>query len=117
MSNLARAEKMPKPAAAEKPTHRESELRRAIRLLSRFLVGQRRQFVMAFLLLIAEAWSATRVPLVLGFLIDYLSQRIEVIKNATGAVAPLSPLQMFGLHSIVNPDVDTIAIVTIGVVL
>src|SRR5215217_8271261 len=104
MSNLARAEKMPKPAAAEKPTHRESELRRAIRLVSRFLVGQRRQFVMALLMLIAEAWSATRIPLVLGFLIDYLTQRIAFLSNATAARLPLSPLQMFGLPSIVNPD-------------
>src|SRR5262245_13151477 len=72
---------------------------------------------MAFLMLIAEAWSATRMPLVLGFLIDYLTQRIAVIKHASGAVAPLSPLQLIGLNSIVNPDVDTIAIVTIGFVL
>jgi ABC-type multidrug transport system fused ATPase/permease subunit len=72
---------------------------------------------MAFLLLVAEAWSATRIPLVLGFLIDYLSRRISVINNTPLAVAPLSPLQMLGLNSIVNPDVDTIAIVTIGIVL
>src|SRR6266511_2800716 len=116
VSNLVRAEKMPK-AVAAKPPRKESELRRAIRLLSRFLVGQRRQFVMALLLLIAEAWSATRVPLVLGFLIDYLTQRIAFLSNATAARSPLSPLQMFGLNSLVNPDFDTILVVTIGVVL
>jgi ABC-type multidrug transport system fused ATPase/permease subunit/thiamine kinase-like enzyme len=116
VSNLVRAEKMPKTAATD-TARQESELRRSVRLLSRFLVGQRRQFVMAFLLLIAEAWSATRVPLVLGYLIDYLTQRIAVLNNANAARLPLSPLQMFGLNSIVNPDFDTIAIVTIGVVL
>jgi len=116
VSNLVRAEKMPK-AVAAKPPRKESELRRAIRLLSRFLVGQRRQFVMALLLLIAEAWSATRIPLVLGFLIDYLTQRIAFLSNATAARSPLSPLQMFGLNSLVNPDFDTILVVTIGVVL
>jgi ABC-type multidrug transport system fused ATPase/permease subunit len=95
----------------------ESELRHSIRLLSRFLIGQRRQFVMALLMLIAEAWSATRVPLLLGYLIDYLTQRIAFLNNAHGATLPLSPLQMVGLSSVVNSDFDTIMIVTIGVVL
>ncbi len=89
MSNPARAQELPKPAAKEKPARPQSELRRAIRLLSRFLVGQRRQFIMALLMLIAEAWSATRVPLVLGFLIDYLTQRIAFINNANGSALPL----------------------------
>ncbi len=117
MSNSARAENIPQAAAAKQPKRQESELRRAVRLLGQFLVGQRKQFIIAFLLLIAEAWSATRVPLVLGFLIDYLTQRISFLKAPTTTANPLSPLQMLGLPTVFNSDIDTIALVTIGVVL
>jgi ABC-type multidrug transport system fused ATPase/permease subunit len=106
-----------KTTAAEKSARSESEFRRAVRLLSRFLVGQRKQFIMAMLMLIAEAWSATRVPLVIGFLIDYLAQRIAFLKDSTTTANPLSPLQMIGAPTIFHPDIDTVALITIGVVL
>ncbi|HET9221045.1 MAG TPA: ABC transporter transmembrane domain-containing protein, partial [Roseiflexaceae bacterium] len=116
MSNLARAEKLPA-AAATKSERAESELRRAVRLLGQFLVGQRKQFVLAMLMLIVEAWSATRVPLVIGFLIDYLTQRMAYLKAPATTANPLSPFQLFGLPTLINPDIDTVALVTIVVVL
>ena len=58
MSN-AKAVSVPNAAAAQKRERKESELGHAVRLMGRFLVGQRRHFVMALLMLIIEAASNT----------------------------------------------------------
>lgn len=111
MSN-SKAIPAPQTAARAKPARKEGDLQRTIRLMGQFLAGQRRQFILALFLLIAEAWAATRVPLVLGFLIDYIAGRVDPSR-----AAPLSPLQMFGIPSLINPDIDTVIAVALGIVL
>ena len=54
MSNLVRAQRIPKPAAAEQSLPKQSEFRRVARLMGRFMAGHRRQFVMAGLMLIID---------------------------------------------------------------
>ena len=116
MSN-AKAVSVPNAAAAKKRERKESELGHAVRLMGQFLVGQRRHFVMALLMLIIEAASNTCVPLVLGYLITYLTRRMGFLAQAQGATAPLSPLQEIGLSTLIDPDIDTVLIVAISIVL
>ncbi len=59
MSNLTQAQKLSKRAAAAKPARQESELRRVMRLLGRFVARQRAPFILAFVMLLGpSAWSA-----------------------------------------------------------
>ncbi len=111
MSKIEAAQAPPVVAAA-RPKRKESELRRAFRLMGQFLAGQRKQFILALIMLIAEAATAASVPLVMAYLIDYITRRV----NPTGILA-LSPLQAFGLPTLINPDVDTVILVTVGIVL
>jgi len=117
MSNLARAETISKKAAVERAAPKQSEIGRAARLVIRFTAGQRHNFILASLMLILEALTAVLIPLVIAYLIDgYLTPRIGQITGKGGA-SPLSPLAYLGLPTIVDADVDTIAVVTIGIVL
>ena len=117
MSNLARAEKITSKPAVQKAVRQPSEIRRAARLAGRFTTGQRRNFVMAGIMLILEAWTAVQIPLVIAYLIDgYLGPRLAQL-GGKAVPPPLSPLMYFGLPTIVSRDVDTITIVTIGIVL
>jgi ABC-type multidrug transport system fused ATPase/permease subunit/thiamine kinase-like enzyme len=100
----------PQALAAARPPRKEGELRRSVRLMSQFLAGQRKQFSLALVMLIAEAATAASVPLVMAVLIDYITKRVA-------AQAVLSPLQALGLPMLVNPDVDTVIVVSVGIVL
>ena len=117
MSNPARAEKIARQPVVEQAAPQESELRRAARLMSRFAVGQRRQFVLGAAMLVLEAWTAVQIPLLIAYLIDsYLTPRLAQL--AGKAVAPpLSPLMQLGLPTLIDRDIDTIALVTLGIVL
>ena len=55
--------------------------------------------------------------LAIGFLIDYLTQRMAFLNAPATTANPLSPFQLFGLPTLIHPDIDTVALVTIVVVL
>src|SRR5262245_1178177 len=117
MSNLARAEQIGKSAPAEKTARKQSEIGRAARLMARFTAGQRHNFLLAGLMLVLEALAAVLIPLLIAYLIDgYLTPRIAQL-SGKGVAPPLSPLMRLGLPTIVDRDIDTVAIVTIGIVL
>jgi len=117
MSNLARAEKITSKPTVEKAARQPSEIGRAVRLAARFTTGQRRNFVMAGIMLVLEAWTAVQIPLVIAYLIDgYLGPRLAQL-GGKAVPPPLSPLMYFGFPTIVSRDIDTVAIVTIGIVL
>jgi ABC-type multidrug transport system fused ATPase/permease subunit len=66
---------------------------------------------------VLEALTAVLIPLVIAYLIDgYLTPRIDQLTGKS-AVAPPSPLMQWGLPTLINPDIDTIAVVTLGIVL
>ena len=111
MSNFVRTLRAPRTAAVTTQPREESELRRLIRLLGRFLVGQRRAFIIAGVLLVAESITAVLPKPLLGYLVDYLTARVRSLTVA-GAAPPGSPLMMLGLPSVINPDVDTVLIIT-----
>jgi ABC-type multidrug transport system fused ATPase/permease subunit/thiamine kinase-like enzyme len=117
MSNLARAKTIAQRPAEQKAAKPQSEIGRAARLVTRFTAGQRHNFVLAALMLVLEALSAVLIPLLIAYLIDgYLTPRIKQLTGAA-VVPPLSPLTRFGLPTLFDPDIDTVAVVTIGIVL
>ncbi|RPI27617.1 MAG: ABC transporter ATP-binding protein, partial [Chloroflexota bacterium] len=87
----------------------------SMRLLIRFMAGQRSVFTMAGLMLIFAAATAVLAPLLVAYVINYLSVRLTQI-DGKAVAPPLSPMAMLGLPDLVNPDFDTIAIVTIGII-
>ena len=104
MSNLVRAQDMPKVAAVERAPRRESEFRRVARLMGRFLVGQRRLFILALVMLIAEAVTAIFQAYPLSYLIDFIKgDRPDL-------------LTLFGLPQFVSPKIGTVAALTIAIV-
>jgi ABC-type multidrug transport system fused ATPase/permease subunit len=115
VSNFVRALRAPRTAAVTPHPREESDFRRLIRLLGRFLVGQRRSFILAGLLLIAEAMTAVLPKPLVGYLVDYLAARVRSLTVA-GAAPPPSPLMMLGLPGIINPDVDTVLLITVALI-
>src|SRR4051812_38201530 len=117
MSNLASTKTISKKAAAPPVARKQSEIGRAARLIMRFTSGQRSNLLLAGLMLMLEALTAVLIPLVIAYLIDgYLTPRIQQL-TGNPAAQPLSPLMWLGMSPIIDNDIDTIAIVTIGIVL
>jgi ATP-binding cassette subfamily B protein/subfamily B ATP-binding cassette protein MsbA len=85
-------------------------------IVSRFSGNTRRNFIMAAFMLIFQAGTATLIPLLVAYIIDYLSIRLAQI-GGKPVVLPLSPLSYLGLHSLINPDLVTVALVTMGIVI
>jgi ABC-type multidrug transport system fused ATPase/permease subunit len=61
-------------AAAEKPQRKQSEFRRSIKLISRFIAGQRGVFGMAMFMLVLESLTSIGAKLPLKWLLDYLDK-------------------------------------------
>ena len=66
-------------------------------------------------MLVFEAATATLIPLLVAYIIDYLSVRLSQIAGQPVEL-PLSPLGMLGLHSFLDPDLETVAFVTLGII-
>jgi ABC-type multidrug transport system fused ATPase/permease subunit len=78
--------------------------------------GQRKLFILAGVMLVLEAASATVIPLQVAYVIDYLTVRVAQLRGQA-VPPPLSPLAALGLPTLFNPDFDTLLIVTIGIVI
>ena len=90
---------------ADKSPPKESEFRRVARLMGRFLIGQRKVFVMAFVLLLAEAITAIYAAYPLSYLIDFLKgDRPDLF-------------QALGLPAFITPYIGTISLLTLAIVL
>src|SRR5262245_13438197 len=73
--------------------------------MGRFLIGQRKVFGMAFVMLLAEAITAIYAAYPLSYLIDFLKgDRPDLF-------------QVLGLPAFVTPYIGTISVLTIGIVL
>jgi ABC-type multidrug transport system fused ATPase/permease subunit len=72
VSNLTQAKKLTKTAAAKKPARKQSELRRVIGLLGRFVSRQRAPFILAFIMLLIEVLSDIGSKYTVPYLLDYL---------------------------------------------
>jgi ATP-binding cassette subfamily B protein/subfamily B ATP-binding cassette protein MsbA len=89
-------------------------LGRMISVISRFMGGQVHKFIFAGALLAFEAATAVYVPLIVAFVIDYLTLRLQQL-DGKAIPPPLSPLGLLHLPPIINPDIDTLLIVTLGI--
>jgi ABC-type multidrug transport system fused ATPase/permease subunit len=104
VSNVVQVQNLTKTAAGKSPP-KESEFRRVARLMGRFLIGQRKVFVMAFVMLLAEAITAIYAAYPLSYLIDFLKgDRPDVF-------------QALGVPAFITPYTGTIAILTTAIVL
>ncbi|HEU5015824.1 MAG TPA: ATP-binding cassette domain-containing protein [Roseiflexaceae bacterium] len=72
MSNLAHAQRASGASAADQAPRKESELRRTLRLMSRFMTGQRMPFILAFVMLLIEVLSDLGTKYTVPYLLDYL---------------------------------------------
>jgi ABC-type multidrug transport system fused ATPase/permease subunit len=117
MISRVRSQRPPTRARVEEHAALERiSLRRVVRLLARFTGGERRVFVQAGLLLIIEAATAVLIPLVIAYVINYMTARLAQLDGKPIA-PPLTPLNVLGLPSIVDRDIETISVVTLGIVL
>ncbi|MGH8892494.1 MAG: ABC transporter transmembrane domain-containing protein [Actinomycetes bacterium] len=86
------------------------DLTRTVALFRRFAVGQRRAFGFAVLLLVAEASTAVFEPLLLGYLVDFLTgdrAELSFAQSFEGTIAMLA-LALIGLTA-VNSLSDSLA--------
>jgi ABC-type multidrug transport system fused ATPase/permease subunit len=100
----------------EKANPEEVSTMQMVRLVSRFMGSETRLFTLAGFMLVFEAATAVLIPLLLAYVIDYVAGRISQITGAV-VIPPPSPLQLVGLPTIINPDVDTIGIITLGIII
>jgi ABC-type multidrug transport system fused ATPase/permease subunit len=105
VSNLVRAEKI-STAAAQKAPRKQNELTHIIRLLSHFAKGNRRPFVLGFIMLLAEMLTALADGLPLAFVLDYL---IDPVKN------PDLPTLMKGWTGLTIPAIGSPLVMTVGI--
>jgi ABC-type multidrug transport system fused ATPase/permease subunit len=73
MSN-AKALPAAKPTPAAKPAQPEGEFRRSVRLINRFIAGQRGIFGMAMLMLIFESLTSIAAKIPIAWLLSYLQE-------------------------------------------
>ena len=91
-------------------------LTRLVEIITRFSGNSRRTFIMAGFMLIFEAGTATLIPLLVAYIIDYLGIRLAQI-GGKPVVLPFNPIGFLGLHSFIDPDLVTVALVTVGIVI
>ena len=72
MSNLAHAQRASGASIADQAPRKESEFRRTVRLMGRFLTGQRMAFILAFFMLVIEVLSDLGTKYTVPYLLDYL---------------------------------------------
>ena len=89
---------------------------RSIRTIGQFMRGQGHMFTKAGLLLAFEAATAVMIPLIVAYVIDYMALRLSQL-SGNPVAPPLTPLGMLGLPPLINPDIDTILIATIGIII
>jgi len=87
-----------------------------VSLVWRFMGSENKLFSTATLMLIFEAATAVVVPLLMAYVINYLTARLAQI-DGKPILPPPTPLAMVGLPTVINPDIDTLIIVTLGIIL
>src|SRR3972149_5432833 len=76
-------------------------------IITRFSGNSRRIFILAAIMLILEAGSATLIPQVIRYAIKYVTALFEQNRGSTVA-PPLSPLASLGINSGINSVLETL---------
>jgi ATP-binding cassette, subfamily B, bacterial len=106
---------MSESSGAQKETSSRLNIYRLAFIIARFSGNARRNLVLSAIMLVFEAGTAILIPLLIANIIDYLTLRLSQISGAPVAL-PVSPLGLLGLHSFMDPDLETVTFVTLGIV-
>ena len=90
-------------------------IRPLVDIIARFSGNSRRIFLLAAIMIILEAVTATLLPQVLRYVIKYVTALFDQLGGSTNAL-PLSPLEFLGLKTGINPVVETLTIVMAGII-
>jgi ABC-type multidrug transport system fused ATPase/permease subunit len=94
-----------------------SNLRRLVRMIARFSGNSRRILTLSLLMLILEQVTALSIPIVVPeYVVNYVTQHIGHLAAKPGSAVPLSLLSSLGIHSGIDPIVETLILVTLGVI-
>jgi ATP-binding cassette, subfamily B, bacterial len=107
---------MSESSGAQKETSSRLNIYRLAFIIARFSENARRNLVLSAIMLVFEAGTAILIPLLIANLIDYLTLRLSQIGGAPVAL-PVSPLGLLGFHSFMDPDLETVTFVTLGIVI
>src|SRR6266487_309339 len=99
----------------QKTSSNPLNIRPLVGFIARFSGNSRRIFLLAAMMLILEAVTATLTPQVIRYVIWYVTALFEKIKGITDTL-PLSPLERLGINSGIDPVVETLALVMLGIV-
>lgn len=91
-------------------------IRPLLAIIARFSGNSRRFFLLAALMLILENGSATLVPLVIRYALKYVTALFDPSQGSINAPPP-GPLSLLGIVSGINPIVETLAIVALGIII
>lgn len=106
---------MSKPSDDKKTSSSRFNLSRLVGIIARFSRNSRRLLILSVATLILESATSLFIPLVMGYSITYVSLRINQILGNEDAL-PRSPLTLLGLNSGINPDMETLLLVAIGLI-
>ncbi len=106
---------MSQASEAPKETSSRLNLYRLAGIIARFSGNTRRTLVLSATMLVFEAATATLIPLLIAYIVDYLTVRLSQIGGQPVAL-PQSPLGLFGGHYFIDPDLETVAFVTLGII-
>jgi ABC-type multidrug transport system fused ATPase/permease subunit len=106
---------MSKSSDDKKASSNRLNLSRLVGIIARFSRNSRRLLILSVITLIVESATALLIPLVIGYSITYVTLRISQILGNADAL-PRSPLQLVGLNSGFNPDLETLVLVALGII-
>ena len=90
-------------------------IRPLVDIIARFSSNSRRFFLLAGFMITLEAVTATMLPQVMRYVLKYVTAIFEQIRGSTDAL-PLSPLELLGLKTGIDPVVETLAVVMAGII-
>jgi ABC-type multidrug transport system fused ATPase/permease subunit len=106
---------MSKSADDKKNSSNRLNLSRLVGIIARFSRNSRRILILSAITLVLESLTSLLIPLVIGYSITYVTLRLNQILGNPGAL-PRSPLELIGIHTGSNRDVETLALVALGIV-
>lgn len=107
---------MSKSSDDKKESTNRANLSRLVGIIARFSRNSRRLLILSIITLMIESVTALLIPLVIGYSITYVTQRVQQILGDT-KVLPHSPLALLGFNSGINADMETVVLVGLGIIL
>jgi ATP-binding cassette, subfamily B, bacterial len=92
-------------------------LSRLVGFIARFSGNSRRMLILSLIMLILEAVTSLSIPIVVPeYVVNYVTQQIGHIPAKPESAVPLSLLSSVGIDSGIDPVVETLILVTLGIV-